>query len=123
MPEGSSVAGIATQLKDAGVIQYDWLFKQYVKYSGKAGEIQYGDFEVQSGMAYNDIIKALSVVTRRATVNVTIPEGTTAVGVAQIFVDAGLVDDVDTFLSCANGNDGTDWSKYDFWNASPTMTA
>ena len=93
VPEGSSVASIATQLKDAGVIEYDWLFKQYVKYSGKAGEIQYGDFEVQSGMAYNDIIKALSVVTRRATVNVTIPEGTTAVGVAQIFVDAGLVDD------------------------------
>ena len=27
--------GIATQLKDAGVIEYDWLFKQYVKYSGK----------------------------------------------------------------------------------------
>ena len=72
-----------------------------------------------AGMAYNDIIKALSVVTRRATVNVTIPEGTTAVGVAQIFVDAGLVDDVDTFLSCANGSDGTDWSKYDFWNAIP----
>ncbi|MCO7110488.1 hypothetical protein NIA69_17035 [Gemmiger formicilis] len=48
VPEGSSVAGIATQLKDAGVIEYDWLFKQYVKYSGKAGEIQYGDFEVQS---------------------------------------------------------------------------
>ena len=119
VPEGASVASIATQLKDAGVIQYDWLFKQYVKYSGKAGEIQYGDFEVQSGMAYNDIIKALSVVTRRATVNVTIPEGTTAVGVAQIFVDAGLVDDVDTFLSCANGNDGSDWSKYDFWNAIP----
>ena len=38
VPEGSSVAGIATQLKDAGVIEYDWLFKQYVKYSGKAGE-------------------------------------------------------------------------------------
>ena len=32
VPEGSSVAGIATQLKDAGVIEYDWLFKQYVKY-------------------------------------------------------------------------------------------
>ena len=33
VPEGSSVASIATQLKDAGVIQYDWLFKQYVKLS------------------------------------------------------------------------------------------
>ena len=119
VPEGSSVASIATQLKDAGVIKYDWLFKQYVKYSGKADAIQYGDFEVQSGMAYNDIIKALSVVTRRPTVNVTIPEGTTAVGVAQIFVDAGLVDDVDTFLGCANGTDGSDFSQYDFWNAIP----
>ena len=37
VPEGSSVSSIATQLKDSGVIQYDWLFKQYVKYSGKAG--------------------------------------------------------------------------------------
>ena len=89
VPEGSSVASIATQLKDAGVIKYDWLFKQYVKYSGKADAIQYGNFEVQSGMAYNDIIKALSVVTRRPTVNVTIPEGTTAVGVAQIFCGRG----------------------------------
>ena len=119
VPEGSSVASIATQLKDAGVIKYDWLFKQYVKYSGKSDGIQYCDFEVQSGMAYNDIIKALSVVTRRPTVNVTIPEGTTAVGVAQILVDAGLVDDVDTFLGCANGTDGSDFSQYDFWNAIP----
>lgn len=119
IPEGSSVTNIATQLKDAGIIEYDWLFKQYAKYSGKAGGIQYGDFELQSGMPYNEIIKTISVATRRATVNVTIPEGTTAVGVAEIFVDAGLVDDVDTFIACANGADGTDWSKYDFWNAIP----
>lgn len=70
-------------------------------------------------MAYNDIIKALSVVTRRATVNVTIPEGTTAVGVAQIFVDAGLVDDVDTFLSCANGSDGTGLEQVRFLERHP----
>lgn len=123
VPEGSSVASIATQLKDAGVIQYDWLFKQYVKYSGKAGEIQYGDFEVQSGMAYNDIIKALSVVTRRATVNVTIPEGTTAVGVAQIFVDAGLVDDVDTFLSAPMATTAQIGASTIFGTPSPIMTA
>ena len=29
--QGSSVGSIATQLKDAGIIQYDWLFKQYAK--------------------------------------------------------------------------------------------
>ena len=117
--QGSSVSSIATQLKDAGIIQYDWLFKQYAKYSGKADGIQYGDFTLRSGMSYNDIIKTLSEVVRRATTNVTIPEGTTAVGVAQIFVDAGLVDDVDTFLNCANGTDGSDFSQYDFWNQIP----
>ena len=117
--QGSSVSSIATQLKDAGIIQYDWLFKQYAKYSGKADGIQYGDFTLRSGMSYNDIIKTLSEVVRRATTNITIPEGTTAVGVAQIFVDAGLVDDVDTFLNCANGTDGSDFSQYDFWNQIP----
>ena len=93
--------------------------QQYVKYSGKAGEIQYGDFEVQSGMAYNDIIKALSVVTRRATVNVTIPRARLP-SVWHRFCGCrpggrcGILS-----LSCANGNDGSDWSKYDFWNAIP----
>ena len=117
--QGSSVAGIAAQLKEAGVIQYDWLFKEYVKYSGKAGGIQYGDFTLRSGMDYNEIINVISQETRRPTANITIPEGTTAVGVAQIFVDNGLVDSVDTFLACANGADGSDFSQYSFWNEIP----
>ena len=70
-------------------------------------------------MDYNSIIQALSQEARRPTTDITIPEGTTAVGVAQIFVDAGLVDSVETFLSCANGLDGSDFSQYSFWNEIP----
>ena len=117
--QGSSVGAIAAQLKEAGIIQYDWLFKEYVQLSGKASGIRYGDFALRSGMDYNSIIQALSQETRRPTTDITIPEGTTAVGVAQIFVDAGLVDSVDTFLSCANGLDGSDFSQYSFWNEIP----
>lgn len=117
--QGSSVSTIAGQLKEAGIIQYDWLFKEYVKYSGKASGIQYGDFTLRSGMDYNTIIQTISAEVRRPTTNVTIPEGTTAVGVAQIFVDAGLVDSVDTFLNCANGTDGSDFSQYSFWTQIP----
>lgn len=117
--QGSSVGAIATQLKDAGIIEYDWLFKEYAKYSGKAEGIQYGDFTLRSGMDYNSIIQTISQQVRRPTANVTIPEGTTAVGVAQIFVDAGLVDSVDTFLNCANGTDGSDFSQYSFWTQIP----
>ena len=97
--QGSSVGTIASQLKEAGIIHYDWLFKDYVKYSGKAGGIQYGDFALRPGMDYNTIIQTISQEVRRPTTNITIPEGTTAVGVAQIFVNAGLVDSVDTFLN------------------------
>lgn len=117
--QGASVGSIATQLKDAGIIQYDWLFKEYVKYSGKAAGIQYGDFALRSGMDYNTIIQTISQEVRRPTANITIPEGTTAVGVAQIFVNAGLVDSVDTFLNCANGTDGSDFSQYSFWTQIP----
>lgn len=117
--QGSSVGSIATQLKEAGIIRYDWLFKEYAKYSGKAEGIQYGDFTLRSGMDYNTIIQTISQQVRRPTTNVTIPEGTTAVGVAQIFVDAGLVDSVDTFLNCANGTDGSDFSQYSFWTQIP----
>lgn len=117
--QGASVGSIATQLKEAGIIQYDWLFKEYVKYSGKAAGIQYGDFALRSGMDYNTIIQTISQEVRRPTTNITIPEGTTAVGVAQIFVNAGLVDSVDTFLNCANGTDGSDFSQYSFWTQIP----
>ena len=117
--QGSSVGTIASQLKEAGIIHYDWLFKEYVKYSGKAGGIQYGDFALRPGMDYNTIIQTISQEVRRPTTNITIPEGTTAVGVAQIFVNAGLVDSVDTFLNCANGTDGSDFSQYSFWTQIP----
>lgn len=118
--QGSSVSAIAAQLKEQGIIEYDWLFKYYTKYSGKAEGLQFGDFALRSGMSYNAIITALSEQqVHRQTTNITIPEGTTAVAIAQIFVDKGLVDSVDTFLNCANGTDGSDFSKYDFWNQIP----
>ena len=118
--QGSSVRDIASTLAAAGIIQHDWLFRFYAEYSGRASALQYGDFQLSSGMSYNDLLTALSEQqVYRETVRVTIPEGTTAVGVAQLFVDAGLVDSVETFLACANGEDGSDFSQYEFWNQIP----
>lgn len=59
--QGSTVADITNVLKEDGVIQYDWLFKLYAKYSGRASGLQYGDFTLRSGMDYNTILKTLSV--------------------------------------------------------------
>lgn len=118
--QGASVAAIAASLKEQGIIEYDWLFRYYAQYSGKSGGLQYGSFYVRPGMSYNEILNILSVQqAHRKTTNITIPEGSTAVAVAQIFVDAGLVGSVDEFLACANGTDGSDFSKYSFWNEIP----
>ncbi len=117
--KGEEITGIAASLKEAGVIEHDWLFKYYARYSGKGNSIQYGTFLLQPGMSYNDLLSALSEQqVFEETITLTFPEGTTAIGIAQILEENGLCD-VDEFLACANGEDGSTWSEYSFWNQIP----
>lgn len=129
--QGADAATIAKALKDNGVIETEWLFKFYTKYSGKASNLQYGDFSLQPGMSYNDILAALSVQqVHRKTVTVTFPEGSTSVAIAQLMEQNGLCA-ADQFLACANGeqyteSDGSsttaDFSQYSFWSQMPEKT-
>ena len=49
IPQGSGVAAIARELKEAGVIRSAYLFRWYVGHKGAAGKLQYGDFTLQTG--------------------------------------------------------------------------
>ena len=127
--EGANASSIADQLEENGVIQNGWLFKLYARYSGKASNLQPGPVELRAGMSYNEILDAISEQrVFRNTTTVTFPEGSTAVAIAQLMVDKGLVDSVDQFLACANGEsytekDGSqaqaDFSDYTFWAQMP----
>lgn len=127
--EGANASSIADQLEENGVIQNGWLFKLYARYSGKASDLQPGPVELRAGMSYNEILDAISEQrVFRNTTTVTFPEGSTAVAIAQLMVDKGLVDSVDQFLACANGEpytekDGSqaqaDYSDYAFWAQMP----
>lgn len=116
--QGSGVASISKQLADAGVIRFPQVFRLYVKQSGKASQLQYGDFTLHKGMGYDALIDALSQYAAADTVTLTFPEGTPALGIAQAMEDAGLCS-AEEFLACANGEDGSDFSQYDFWNRIP----
>ncbi|MDD4851450.1 MAG: endolytic transglycosylase MltG, partial [Gemmiger sp.] len=71
------------------------------------------------GMPYNDMLKTLSVQqVHRKTISVTFPEGYTSVAIAQKMEEQGLCTAAE-FLACANGEDGSDFSKYDFWTQIP----
>ena len=127
--EGANASSIADQLEENGVIQNGWLFKLYARYSGKASNLQPGPVELRAGMSYNEILDAISEQrVFRNTTTVTFPEGSTAVAIAQLMVDSGLVDSVDQSLACANGEpytekDGSqaqaDFSDYTFWAQMP----
>ncbi len=113
--QGSGVAAIAQELKDAGVIRSAYLFRWYVGQKGVAGKLQYGDFALTPGTGYDDLITALSTYAKAETVRVTIPEGTTAIAIAQKMEAAGLCSAED-FLKEANEGD---FSEYTFWQYVP----
>ena len=113
--QGSGVAAIAQELKDAGVIRSSYLFRWYVGHKGAAAKLQYGDFALTTGSAYDDIISALSTYAKAETVRLTFPEGTTAIAIARKMEEAGLCSAED-FLKEANEGD---FSAYTFWQYVP----
>ena len=116
IPQGSGVAAIAQELKDAGVIRSAYLFRWYVGHKGAAAKLQYGDFTLQTGAnAYDAIIAALSTYAKAETVRLTFPEGTTAIAIARKMEEAGLCSAED-FLKEANEGD---FSAYTFWQYVP----
>lgn len=115
IPQGSGVSAIAQKLKDAGVIHSAYLFRWYVGQKGTAAKLQYGDFALTPGTGYDDLITALSTYAKAETVRVTIPEGTTAIAIAQKMEAAGLCSAED-FLKEANEGD---FSEYTFWQYVP----
>ncbi len=120
IPQGSGVSAIAQKLKDAGVIRSAYLFRWYVGQKGAASKLQYGDFTLQkSACSYDAIIATLSTYAKAETVRVTIPEGTTAIAIAQKMEAAGLCSAED-FLKEANEGD---FSEYTFWQYVPDDAA
>ena len=120
IPKGSGVSAIAQKLKDAGVIRSAYLFRWYVGHKGAAAKLQYGDFTLQkSACSYDAIIAVLSTYAKAETVRVTIPEGTTAIAIAQKMEAAGLCSAED-FLKEANEGD---FSEYTFWQYVPDDAA
>ena len=113
--QGSGVAAIANKLKDVGVIRSAYLFRWYVGEKGAAAKLQYGDFELTTGSSYDALISTLSQYAKAETVRVTIPEGTTAIAIAQKMEAAGLCSAED-FLKEANEGD---FSEYTFWQYVP----
>lgn len=89
--KGSGAATIARQLKETGLIGNDTLFRLYTKFGDTKANFQQGEFQLQPGMSYDQIIEALSVPPPpRKTIKVTFPEGSTVWQFGQILEEKGI---------------------------------
>ena len=110
--QGSGTSAIAQELKDAGLIGNTTLFKLYSRTHGADGSYQYGDFTLEKGSSYEELIAALcSTVSYRETVKLTLPEGWNSFQMAKAAAEAGLCTE-EEYLAAANALDyDFDWMK------------
>lgn len=72
----ADISYVAQQLKDAGLIEYKWLFEMFCKVSKADMKVSPGEYELQSSFDYRALIQNMRSGSSSAlTVDVTIPEG------------------------------------------------
>ena len=85
--QGGGTPAIAKALKKAGVIEHPLIFRLYSKLKKADGKYQYGDYTLNSNLAYDQIIAALKKPSVQAeSYKVTIPEGATQDEIAELLI-------------------------------------
>ncbi|MCD7844251.1 MAG: endolytic transglycosylase MltG, partial [Clostridiales bacterium] len=89
--EGDTIADVADNLKDEGLIEYKFLFQLFASVTNKADKITTGTYELNTEMDYSALLNNISSTSvYRETVTVTIPEGYTVAEAFQLLEDSGV---------------------------------
>lgn len=108
VPRNAGLSMVADQLEEIGVIRSSDLFKVYFKLVEPVGEFQYGTYELNSRMSYDEIISILfTVSTHQEEITVTIPEGYTLYQMAQRLEEKGVCS-AEEFLQALDESDLSD---------------
>ncbi len=98
---GTSTAGIAAALEEAGLVRSGLVFRYYVRRRGVDQKLQAGNYLLRYGMTTDEIINELVAGNvYRPTFTVTIPEGLTLEQIAARLAEVGAVD-YDEFMNLA----------------------
>ena len=104
--EDFTIDQVARQLKDAGIINYPFLFKFYSGLSHAEEQIEPGTYTLSSKLDYRAIVTDLQEgAVTLSTVEVTIPEGKTVLQTLEMLADKGVCE-LEELKSCA--------AKYNF---------
>ena len=90
VPSGSGTIKISSILKDEGLINYPFVFRQFSKFKGYDGEYSPGEHILNNNMSYNEMMLVLKEPKFRESVQVTVPEGYTINQIAKALEDKGV---------------------------------
>lgn len=97
IPEGESASGIGRRLADAGLVRRGWVFVAVARLYGVNTRLRAGEYALRPSQSLPEIV---GTIARGESVRyrVTVPEGFTAVQIADLLAAAGIVDR-DQFLA------------------------
>lgn len=91
LTEDTASGAVASQLKEAGVIRYPFLFKLMTSFK-HIDQFDAGTYELNSSMDYGQLMDALQTAqTTRGVVTVTIPEGYNLKEICALLVEKNVV--------------------------------
>lgn len=104
----ASIPYVAKALKEAGLIQYEWLFELYCNLSHADTKFDPGEYELKSSFDYRALVQNMRIGAGGiGTVDVTIPEGFTMQDIFRRFDENGVAS-YETLMEAAENGD------YDF---------
>ncbi|HEX9695612.1 MAG TPA: endolytic transglycosylase MltG [Actinomycetota bacterium] len=84
VPKGASAARIADLLASKDVIDNAWIFKLVARLDGRAGTLKPGEYDLETGMSFSEVLDTLEDGPVIELERVTIPEGKTVGEVVDI---------------------------------------
>ena len=110
---GASMSKVATQLKEAGLVNTTWGIKLLADFTNRSNKVKSGEYILDRTMSAEEI---LSLITQpmpaQHVVKVTIPEGYTLEQLAALLESKGVLENSQSFLAAAQT--GADFSSYYF---------
>jgi len=75
IPEGMNATDIGKLLEDKGVIKSAFVFKMTVRQKGVGSDLKPGEYDLKTGMEYDEVIDILAEGPKIVYVDITFPEG------------------------------------------------
>ncbi|MDR1588739.1 MAG: endolytic transglycosylase MltG [Oscillospiraceae bacterium] len=110
VPREFNMDDVARALRESGLIKYEFLFKIYADFSKADGKISSGTYNLNTNYDYRMLVDSMTERGgKRATVDVTIPEGYTLAQIFKRFDENGVCTEEELWESAANN-----YFDYDF---------